>query len=131
MDSKEKNSQRVQEWIVKNRAKHNKRMALYMREYKKINPNNHSERQRARLLEILGGKCVKCGYTDKRSLQFDHIKGDGYTERKSLPNSKMVNYYLKNQDKITLNIQILCANCNMIKKIENNECSTKGRPRKY
>lgn len=70
-------------------------------------------------LLTLGNKCCKCGYSDKRALQIDHILGNGGKERREL------NY---NQFKIYKKIssgsneyQLLCANCNWIKRYENNE----------
>src|SRR5271157_4917708 len=35
---------------------------------------------------IFGGKCIRCGFTDWRALQVDHINGGGTRERKSLRN---------------------------------------------
>lgn len=126
-----KSSQRVYDWIAKNRAKHNKRMALYMREYNKRNPSTYVQRHRIMLLDLLGMKCSKCGFSDVRALQIDHINGNGHKERLSIHGIKFYRYYLKNIDEIKDNIQLLCANCNFIKKLENNEHSHKGVPRKY
>jgi hypothetical protein len=68
----------------------------------------------------LGDKCQKCGFADKRALQIDHIVGDGAKMRKegktiaSLQDLKYVATHLKQ-------FQILCANCNWIKRSENKE----------
>ncbi len=59
-----------------------------------------------------------------RALQFDHINGGGHRERKNLTKqvSKVVmESFLKNENKY----QLLCANCNWIKKSENNETKHK------
>jgi len=73
----------------------------------------------------LGGKCAKCGFDDYRALQIDHINGDGYKERKSkgvgqkyIGNCNTVKKVCKGELK---NYQLLCANCNWIKRYENNE----------
>lgn len=70
--------------------------------------------------ELLGDKCVNCGFSDKRALQFDHINGDGFKDQKN----RNVTHYKK----IVLSIQsgekrfqILCCNCNWIKRVENKE----------
>lgn len=69
-------------------------------------------------VEKLGGKCKKCSFSDYRALQIDHVNGDGSEERKI---RKSINR------KIVLNLtdvsryQLLCANCNWIKRVENNE----------
>jgi|SRR5882762_199928 len=70
--------------------------------------------QRDYLISILGGKCVRCFITTNRVLQFDHINGDGsildsYEPREIL---RQINQGL---------IQLLCANCNWIKRAENKE----------
>jgi hypothetical protein len=76
---------------------------------------------------LLGDKCVKCGFTDNRALQIDHIYGGGYIERKEY--NKSPSKYYKN---ILVSIlqtekkyQLLCANCNWIKRFENNEIKRK------
>lgn len=79
----------------------------------------HQQRVRRRLLDALGNKCVQCGFADWRALQIDHVTGDGradphrYGSRNSY--AKIV---LANPDKY----QLLCANCNWIKRYEQNEC---------
>lgn len=77
------------------------------------------------LYEKMGGVCVKCGFSDYRALQIDHINGGGNKEIKFLRATKKHGFYhkivleshLKNEKKY----QLLCANCNWIKRFENNE----------
>jgi hypothetical protein len=76
---------------------------------------------------LLGDKCIKCGFADNRALQIDHIHGGGYIERKEY--NKSPGKYYKN---ILVSIlqtenryQLLCANCNWIKRFENNEIKRK------
>ncbi len=69
---------------------------------------------------ILGCKCNKCGFLDKRALHVDHVNGGGTQERKELKHK----YYQVILEKLlngSNDYQILCANCNWIKRIENNE----------
>jgi len=76
------------------------------------------------LMNILGGPiCVICGITDIRCLQFDHINGDGYKERheKNIKGNTTVRYYLKHKEEAIQKLQVLCANCNWIKRHENKE----------
>lgn len=79
---------------------------------------------RDRIFEILGKKCVRCGFDDRRALQIDHVGGGGNIERRYLTSrgSNYLKFVLEditeNQDK---NYQILCANCNWIKRAENKE----------
>lgn len=69
----------------------------------------------------LGGKCKRCGFEDMRALQIDHILGRGNEDRRN----KMVGYklYLEiiRNPLAKEKYQILCANCNWIKKYENKE----------
>ena len=75
---------------------------------------------RKKCIDVLGGKCVKCGFNDIRALQIDHVNGGGLKESRKIGNYKM---YLNiiNDETIRCNYQILCANCNWIKRYENKE----------
>lgn len=90
-------------------------------------------RLRNELAEILGGwhcqnpDCqVPGGCTDKRCLQFEHRNGDGYKDRRRFRGNNagskgLMRYYLNHPDEARRNLQIYCANCNQIKKIDNKE----------
>lgn len=69
------------------------------------------------LLDSLGGKCIQCGFSDYRALQVDHILGGGSIERREKSGIQLWNHMIKNISKY----QILCANCNWIKRYELNE----------
>jgi hypothetical protein len=81
------------------------------------------EKYRKELLQIIGGGiCVKCGFSDWRALQIDHIGGGG---RKELENNKLTRSPLTYKKLILSNknnYQVLCANCNWIKRYEKMEC---------
>jgi hypothetical protein len=83
-----------------------------------MNINKKSRHKtRMRVIEKLGGKCVKCGFDNWMALQIDHINGDGRKDKKYLDG-----YILNSSDdEIKNNFQLLCANCNSIKRHENNE----------
>lgn len=84
-----------------------------------VSYNTLKHRQyRAKALEIMGGKCVRCGFSDARALQIDHINGGGYQETKSGSSRGPTVRILKGE---TADYQLLCANCNWIKRFENNE----------
>ena len=90
----------------------------------KIRTRERERRSQVRksVVQSLGGKCCKCGFSDERALQIDHVVGDGNLERTK--NGYRSGYYvrvlvsfLKKENKY----QLLCANCNWIKKVENKE----------
>jgi len=84
---------------------------------------------RVLVLKKLGGKCSNpaCqwlnadgtrGCTDERCLQVDHINGGGKQELKKLSRRA---YYLKVLNDVLGLYQLLCANCNWIKRHEQKE----------
>ena len=79
---------------------------------------------RDELINVLGGYiCKECNYNkSKIPLQIDHIKGNGRQERKK--NSDTSRYYKKYAKEPNLarkTLQVLCSNCNQIKKFANKE----------
>ena len=74
--------------------------------------------RRLEVIKKLGGKCARCGFSDKRALQIDHIKGGGSKENRKLGWLKMYKKILLDDGS---NYQLLCANCNWIKRNENRE----------
>jgi hypothetical protein len=78
---------------------------------------------------LLGGKCFRCGYSDIRALQLDHVSGGGKKEFRELGKVQRYYYYSKHPEEARVRLQVLCANCNWIKKAENAEVSRLGRPR--
>ena len=68
--------------------------------------------------------CQRCGISDKRLLQFDHINGGGTKENKSIFRNKRLQFYMHyalNPDLARKTLQVLCANCNILKKFEGTE----------
>lgn len=92
-----------------------------------ITEKRKSKRQelRFKLLSVLGNKCVQCGFSDYRALQIDHINGNGAQERKNHNGSLRSKYFLNEAEldfeKFLSRYQLLCANCNWIKRDTNNE----------
>jgi hypothetical protein len=76
---------------------------------------NYRRQIRQQVIEKLGGQCKECGFSDWRALQIDHVNGGGTKHRKQSTN--IFAYYkeiLVNLD--TGHYQLLCANCNQIKR---------------
>lgn len=113
-----KRKQYMKEWRKKNPD--------YDFEYRKINRLRIRYKDRAKRLTViglLGSKCVKCGFSDIRGLVLDHKNGGGCKERKQHNHSTANMYakYCKNPELAFKNLQVLCANCNMIKTYEEKE----------
>ena len=79
------------------------------------------KRRRIEALNKLGNKCAICGFNDPRALQIDHVNGGGTREIKEKFKRNRNKYYQFILKDISNNYQLLCANCNWIKKYERNE----------
>ena len=80
--------------------------------------------------------CVKCGFSDVRALQMDHIKGNGAQERRSLTGSQRQGCGIWFWQRLRSagfpsGYQILCANCNTIKRFENREFNQLAMPLQF
>ena len=84
--------------------------------------SNHkrSVELRAKVIALLGGKCCYCGYDkDPRAFQIDHINGGGHQERKRYSSGTLFTKHVIEVD--GRGYQLLCANCNQIKRFQNKE----------
>ncbi len=93
------------------------------RELRRQYSNNYARNLRSSVVTAMGAKCVRCGFSDLRALQIDHIDGGGNAERRKLKCSpktyldNVLQSFMKTENRY----QLLCANCNWIKRSENNE----------
>ena len=71
---------------------------------------------RDRLLAKYGRRCagIGCQVTDARVLQLDHVRSDGADERRKLRQEEIVRKALYDE---TGAYQLLCCNCNYLKKL--------------
>jgi len=89
---------------------------------KKLKHNReYACRLRTAVFDILGARCSKCGFSDIRALQIDHINGGGSKQRKVNGGRYIYSLVLRNIEEGKNDYQILCANCNWIKRVINNE----------
>lgn len=94
------------------------RYSAYCKEHDLQRSREQRQAKRLAVLEEMGGKCVRCGFDDDRALQIDHVKGGGTAEHQLMgTTAAFYSKVLANPD----DYQLLCANCNWIKKVENNE----------
>lgn len=99
---------------------------LYTKRKSKARPikeyvKQYQRKQRIEIIAIMGGKCARCGFSDIRALQIDHINGGGTKENKSIEVGGIQKKIKSNPLLINTEYQLLCANCNWIKKSENKE----------
>lgn len=79
-----------------------------------VNTASYWGRLRTRVLKAFGDHCAKCGNTDARCLQLDHINGGGCKELKRIGSEAIYRKALKEPS----NYQVLCTNCNWLKRYE-------------
>lgn len=108
---------------------HKEEQKLVAREYRrthrdKVNKwnRNYKNKLKQEIFNLLGNRCTHCGFSDIRALQIDHVHGGGRQERLKFSNiAKYYKFILEKIKNCSKDYQILCANCNLIKRIENKE----------
>lgn len=87
-------------------------------EAKRLWSRRAQEKLRKKAIDSLGGpKCKHCGFSDERALQIDHVNGGGVEERKRIGWKTMLRRVIQQPHEY----QVLCANCNWIKRAERGE----------
>ena len=131
MDNADIRRERQRLWYHKHkndpgfREKHNASSRKYS---KKLTITPHQKR-RIQVFEILGSECKECGFSDKRALQVDHIFNNGYKHYKNGSGTYGVyKHIIELGNEAYTEYQILCANCNWIKR-DNNLCVNYKRPK--
>lgn len=71
--------------------------------------------------------CQSCGFSDIRALSIDHVNGDGAEHRKTIAGGSQMYAWLKRHG-YPSGFQVLCMNCQWIKRAEQNEAT--GCPKK-
>jgi len=131
---REKNKEHLREYNKKYKAEHREQNRKHNRKaYKK---HGHKYRLQMKLrrrkikdgiLSLLGNKCIKCGFDDRRVLQIDHKDGGGLKHMRTF--SCELQYYIAVLNELkegSQDYQLLCANCNWIKRYEEKEGPEKG-----
>jgi len=104
---------RINQYMRNKRIKYRERILRTERQY------------RVKALEILGNKCVRCGFSDLRALQVDHVNGGGTKEHKKYGTSRGIYMQVIRTENKDGKYQLLCANCNWIKREDNKEHANK------
>lgn len=108
----------AKKWRFNNPGKLKASLAYHSEKRKEYRKDWRQER-RQKVIELLGSICVKCGFSDARALQIDHVNGGGNRERIELGSNPAL--YSKILKQGTSGYQLLCANCNWIKRSEKQE----------
>lgn len=100
-------------WASKNKE--------HLREYKRKQCARRRIELKDEIYARLGNKCVQCGFTDIRAVQIDHVRDNGAAERRTLGRdiTYLVAVLKSVQEKGSEEYQLLCANCNWIKRYTN------------
>ncbi len=118
------------EWRRKNHERSNEIAKISRRKWIANNRESYREVRRENRVNVrkeiqqfFGGICCKCGFEDWRALQIDHINGGGLHDPLTKGHQlwKFRKYLKENEEDARKKYQLLCANCNWIKKHENNE----------
>jgi len=106
---------------------HREKVAKWRRNHKEECLEINRRSQRKRRFEVLSHysvgepRCARCGFTDLRALCIDHINGDGAQHRRETPNASKDIYSWLKKNNYPEGFQVLCMNCNWIKRSENGE----------
>jgi hypothetical protein len=96
---------------IHNRGKY---FDLCSKHKKKAQRKERTSRDRATMYDLMGGKCVCCGERNPIFFQVDHVENDqDYRGNYNNGGSLKLRNYLKEPDRY----QLLCANCNYAKRI--------------
>lgn len=79
---------------------------------------------RMKVIEGYGGECCCCGEIEPCFLQLDHVNNDGHIERRQTTNAERV-YRTAIKEGFPDRYQLLCANCNFGKFMNNGVCPHK------
>lgn len=119
----EKVSAAYKKWYEANKETARQKKRETMKRLRAANPEKYNAqsaaakaRERERLYEMYGHVCARCNFNDKRALTLDHIKNNGNTERAELGERgvyRKAKAYHQPEE-----YQILCMNCQFIKRTE-------------
>lgn len=124
-DWRRRNLDRLREYYKEHRERyleHGRRYYEADKERKRVEQCERTRERRHVMIELLGRKCRHCGFSDLRALQIDHRNGNGSKLNKDLgigssSDPRFYRYVISHPE----DFQLLCANCNWIKRYEEKE----------
>ena len=116
------------EFVYKNTA--SERAAKWLKDNptkRKMTNAARNGRYRRALFEAYGGpRCASCGFSDERALQIDHVAGGGSQMTRLLKMRGTGFYTWLRRNDYPPGFQVLCANCNWIKRHQEQQYNPKG-----
>jgi hypothetical protein len=131
-----KHNENCKKWRANNPEKARENARIAMQKYRNKNREVYREGRRFHRVNVrkdiqsfFGSICCKCGFSDWRALQIDHINGGGLHDPVSKGGKtwRFRKYIRDNPEEAKLKYQLLCANCNWIKRYEMNENSNNSK----
>lgn len=128
IQDRERHAAQQREWREKNPERWKEISRAARAKWKAKNRDQHREAQRhhrqtvrIEILVMLGGAhCKHCGFSDVRALQIDHINGGGNGDLRTQGGNTNLwafrNWLEQNLEEGRKLYQVLCANCNWIKR---------------
>lgn len=107
----------------KEQAKHRRATIPALRDSHNASGQRNRQRQKQVAVSHYGGRCVHCGETDIRVLEFDHINNDGAKHRRAMRSGELgvktmnIHRWLAKNGFPQGVVQLLCCNCNRLKLI--------------
>lgn len=82
--------------------------------------HDYSRVIKARCFALYGSKCYRCGFSDERALQIEHIIAYVFKPTRNRGSIALYLDILSGRERKE-DFQLSCANCNWIKRAENDE----------
>ena len=96
-----------------------------MKKSNQFNCCKYKKSIKSKLLALFDSKCCKCGFNDQRALQIDHINRADLKKGNYRRGGTGLYISILNREVPRKDYQLLCANCNWIKRFENKEHTIK------
>lgn len=72
----------------------------------------YQRKLRKQVLELLGGKCIRCGCIEPKALEINHTNCDGAKERKNNPSNKQFHLDIVKGRRDIDDLELTCKVCN-------------------
>ena len=118
-------------WYENNKTKIREQKREVMRRLRANDPDKYAEQSRQskkrlkdNVFHIYGQICASCGFEDRRALTLDHVLNNGAEERKEIGERGVYIRALLPEN--MAEYQILCMNCQFIKRVESQRQNQHG-----